>query len=188
MIRISICRYLRPQKAYEPPQNVSKMVDTLKSEFNLKTGCNGSQFNLEDKFNFLSLCGKEFNHTVPSSVLHEINTIRNAIDHIFLIWFQVRKLNADIFVILDDVIEFYKTPVKTILPLDELRARELPPNLHIEHKYTRFNPETDTMFGGKTAFPGSSTIVTGIKYRKKYAGFKAERKREELHEDWTLGH
>lgn len=97
-------------------------------------------------------------------------------------------MNADISVILDDVIEFYKTPVKTILPLDELRARELPPNLHIEHKYTRFNPETDTMFGGKTAFPGSSTIVTGIKYRKKYAGFKAERKREELHEDWTLGH
>lgn len=40
------------------------------------------------------------------------------------------------------------------------------------------------MFGGKTAFPGSSTIVTGVKYRKKYPGFVAERQREELHEDF----
>lgn len=86
----------------------------------------------------------------------------------------------------DDVIEFYKTPVNTYLPLDELQTRELPPNLHIENKYTRFHPETDTMFGGKTAFPGSSTIVTGLKYRKKYPGFVAERKREEMHEDWTV--
>lgn len=75
----------------------------------------------------------------------------------------------------DDVIAFYETPVNTFLPLDELATRPLPPNLHIEHNYTRFNPETDTMFGGNTAFPESSTIVTGIKYRKKYPGFDASR-------------
>lgn len=69
--------------------------------------------------------------------------------------------------------DFYETPINTFLPLDELTTRELPPNLHIEHNYTRFNPSTDSMFGGKTAFPGSSTIVTGIKYRKKYPGFKS---------------
>lgn len=82
------------------------------------------------------------------------------------------------------MVDFYKTPVNTHLPLDELTTRELPPNLHIEHNYTRFHPDTDTMFGGKSAFPESSTIVTGIKSRKKYPGFVAERKREELHEDW----
>lgn len=40
------------------------------------------------------------------------------------------------------------------------------------------------MFGGKTAFPESSCIVTGIKYRKKYPGFVAERRREEIHENF----
>lgn len=35
-------------------------------------------------------------------------------------------------------------------------------------------PDTDTMFGGKTAFPLSSTLVTGLKYKKKYKGFKLE--------------
>lgn len=30
--------------------------------------------------------------------------------------------------------------------------------------------ETDTKFGGVTAFPESSTIVTGLKYKNKYKG------------------
>lgn len=79
----------------------------------------------------------------------------------------------------DDVVDFYETPINTYLPLDELATRELPPNLHIEHKYTRFHPETDTMFKGKSAYPESSTIVTGITYRKKYPGYTAPRKPEE---------
>jgi large subunit ribosomal protein L50 len=33
--------------------------------------------------------------------------------------------------------------------------------------------ETDTMFGGISAFPASSTIVTGIRYKKKYKGHDA---------------
>jgi large subunit ribosomal protein L50 len=37
-----------------------------------------------------------------------------------------------------------------------------------------FVSETDTMFGGISAFPGSSTIVTGLKYKKKYKGYDAE--------------
>lgn len=40
------------------------------------------------------------------------------------------------------------------------------------------------MFDGKTAFPERSCIVTGIKSRKKYPGFAAELKREEIHEDF----
>lgn len=88
------------------------------------------------------------------------------------------------FFVQDDVVKFYETPVNAFLPLDELSTRELPPNLHIEHKYTRFHPDTDTMFGGKSAFPERSCIVTGIKYRKKYPGYVAERRREETHEDF----
>lgn len=88
------------------------------------------------------------------------------------------------FLFQDDVVKFYETAVNTFLPLDELCTRELPPNLHVEHKYTRFHPDTDTMFGGKSAFPERSCIVTGITSRKKYPGYVAERKREEIHEDY----
>lgn len=34
--------------------------------------------------------------------------------------------------------------------------------------------DTDTLFSGKTAFPKSSTIVTSIKYKKKYPGHMQE--------------
>lgn len=74
------------------------------------------------------------------------------------------------FCIKDDIIAFYNTPVSTTLPLDAMKTMELPTNLHIQHEYVRFHPETDTRFDGKTAFPRSSTIVTGLKARKKYEG------------------
>lgn len=32
--------------------------------------------------------------------------------------------------------------------------------------------DTDKMFGGKSAFPKSDTIVTGLKYKDKYPGHK----------------
>lgn len=51
---------------------------------------------------------------------------------------------------------------------------ELPPNLHITYDYTRFHPDTDTKFGGVTAFPKSSTIVTSLKLKKKYKGHSQE--------------
>jgi hypothetical protein len=33
--------------------------------------------------------------------------------------------------------------------------------------------DMDTMFGGISAFPGRSTIVTGLRYKKKYKGYDA---------------
>lgn len=51
---------------------------------------------------------------------------------------------------------------------------ELPENLHIQNGYKRFVPEEDTMFKGQTAFPKSSTLVTGLKYRGKYSGSTAK--------------
>lgn len=75
----------------------------------------------------------------------------------------------------DDIIQFYHTPVNTTLPLDAMRVMDLPKNLHIQHDYVRFTGNKDDMFGGQTAFPRSSTLVTGLKYRKKYAGVVAKR-------------
>lgn len=73
-----------------------------------------------------------------------------------------------IFVILEDIKTFYETPINTTPPLENAIKMDLPKNLHIETKYVRFHPDTDTKFNGKTAFPKSSTLVTGIKYKKIY--------------------
>ena len=50
---------------------------------------------------------------------------------------------------------------------------DLPKNLHVIREYKRFHPDDDQMFGGQTAFPKSSTIVTGLKARKKYNGYES---------------
>lgn len=70
-------RYLRAQNSYDPPANVQGIVEELKTASNTKTGCNGTQFSLADKFSFLMQCADKFQHPVPNSVLHEINTIGN---------------------------------------------------------------------------------------------------------------
>lgn len=64
--------------------------------------------------------------------------------------------------------------MNTSVPLDKM-GNDLPKNLHLIHDYKRFHPEDDQMFGGQTAFPKSSTIVTGLKTRKKYAGYEAKK-------------
>lgn len=45
---------------------------------------------------------------------------------------------------------------------------DLPPNLHINLEYNRFDPASDTFFDGKDAFPKRDTIVTSLWYSKKY--------------------
>lgn len=101
--------------------------------------------NLQDnKFEFLSKCANVFNgHAVPNSRIYEMKSI-------------------------DDVIEYYQTPVDCQSPYDKLDKSI--PNLHIIPEARRYNPETD----GSSAFPKSSTLVTGLKYRKKYKGHIAK--------------
>lgn len=83
---------------------------------------------------------------------------------------------------LGDIFEFYETHVDTVVPYDALLKRELPPNLHILANYTRFNPETDLMFDGVTAFPRSSNLVTGLKTKKKYKGFSTLSPYEQIYD------
>ncbi|XP_017063409.1 39S ribosomal protein L50, mitochondrial [Drosophila eugracilis] len=139
--------FLRPHKPYSPPKDAAKRIRNLASSLQLK---NDELGNLSEKFKFLNACFQELQHGVPNSQVHELRTI-------------------------SDVIAFYETPVDTTVPYDALKRVELPENLHIQYEYLRFNPETDTKFGGKTAFPKSSTLVTGLKYRSKYEGHEAKR-------------
>ncbi|XP_053675537.1 39S ribosomal protein L50, mitochondrial [Anopheles nili] len=141
--------YLRATKPYTPPENAAALVVKLAKE----NGINDpkQQFSgKEQKFAFLSACENSFSHRVPNSMLHELHTI-------------------------EDAVVFYQTPVDTRLPLDAIQSMDLPENLHIQHEYVRFHPETDTMFGGKSAFPKSSTVVTGLKYKQKYRGHEAKK-------------
>lgn len=90
---------------------------------------------------------KEFHHDVPGSVLSEIMTVR-------------------------DAIKYFETEVHETSTYEDLSKLDLPKNLHMQLDYMRFDPETDTMFDGKTAFPGSDTIVSSIKYKRKYKTIK----------------
>lgn len=140
--------FLRSTKAYNPPSDIVKRIDKICASQELPAN---DEARLEGgllRFKIFSTCAEEFKHPVPNSLLCTIETV-------------------------GDLKEFYQTAINTLTPLDALQKIELPKNLHVQYEYHRFHPDTDTMFGGKTAFPLSSTIVTGLKYKKKYKSYNA---------------
>lgn len=139
--------FLRSYKGYEPASDVSERLNVLCEENGFSTEDKATLTDGVKRFNLLVRCEEEFKHTIPNSLLCSLETI-------------------------GDLRCFYNTSVNALSPLDSLKSMELPKNLHVLYEYNRFHPETDTMFGGKTAFPRSSTVVTGLKYKKKYPGHK----------------
>ncbi|EDV96524.1 39S ribosomal protein L50, mitochondrial [Drosophila grimshawi] len=142
--------FLRPNKPYAPTSNAAERVRSVAAKLHMTS--DGDQRKLTDlgeKFKFLSACFEELQHGVPNSQVHELATVA-------------------------DVIAFYEQAVDTTVPLDALKRIDLPENLHIQYEYLRFHPETDTKFNGQTAFPKSSTLVTGLKYRRKYGGHEVK--------------
>ncbi|XP_046744741.1 39S ribosomal protein L50, mitochondrial [Diprion similis] len=141
--------YLRSQKSYSPANDVMKRLDDVCRVEGVESV---NETRLDEpitRFKLFTACGKEFDHAIPNSLLHTVETIA-------------------------DLRKFYLTPINATVPLDAMRDQNLPENLHIQYEYHRFVPETDTMFGGKSAFPKSSTLVTGLKYKKKYPGHTAK--------------
>jgi len=95
----------------------------------------------------------EFDHDVPGVLMTEMMSVGDAV------W-------------------YFETEVRGTSAYEDLaNRRDLPPNLSIQLEPIRFNPETDTMFGGRTAFPGRDTIVTSIKYRRKYSDIKTTKEK-----------
>ena len=92
---------------------------------------------------FLSRVMSEFDHFVPSADLSTIQSV-------------------------GDVVVFFSTPVRDTSSYEDISKLDLPPNLHIQLEPLRFDPETDTMFGGVSAFPDRPTIVSSLKFRRKY--------------------
>ncbi|VVC29627.1 Hypothetical protein CINCED_3A019577 [Cinara cedri] len=137
--------FLRPLKEYDPPIDIKNVIIKIANNTINQTNT-FYQLDKNEKIRLLKKCEEVVDHKVPNSILHTLNT-------------------------LGEIYEFYETPVDIIVPYDALLKRELPPNLHIIANYTRFNPETDLLFDGVTAFPRSSNLVTGLKTKKKYKGF-----------------
>ncbi|KAM7355737.1 mitochondrial ribosomal protein L50 [Cochliomyia hominivorax] len=142
--------FLRPLKPYQAPLNAAEKVQQICSNLQISNKPDYALKSLEEKFKFLQACYNDFQHSVPNSQVHELKTV-------------------------GDVIKFYETSVNTTVPYEALKQMQLPENLHIQYDYVRFNPEKDTKFNGQTAFPKSSTLVTGLKYRGKYEGHEAKR-------------
>ncbi|XP_068629977.1 large ribosomal subunit protein mL50 [Battus philenor] len=140
--------FLRPNKPWDPPVNINETILKICTDNGLKPN---SEFEtLDVKFKVLKACFEKTGHSVPNSLLHTIENV-------------------------EDLQEFYDTPVDVLTPFDALKKMELPKNLHVQEDYVRFHPDKDTLFNGKSAFPKSSTIVSGLKTRKKYEGYTAKR-------------
>ena len=100
---------------------------------------------------------KEFDHDIPNTVLHRMDHISQAVD-------------------------YFKKEVKLSISIEDMKvSKDTPKNLHIQTEYIRFNPNTDTMFGGRTAYPGHNTHVTSIKYKRKYASIETEKPKPGYH-------
>ncbi|XP_064459765.1 large ribosomal subunit protein mL50-like [Ornithodoros turicata] len=149
--------FCRPTKSYEPPQDVEPRLqeickDALGGNLDASSWKTAALSEPLVKYKLLTRCIKEFKHDIPNSCLMNITSVA-------------------------DLLDYLTTPVQGTSPYDQLvhRAR-VPPNLHAVAEPVRFHPETDTFFNGVSAFPGSSTIVTGLKAKKKFRGFTANPK------------
>ncbi|XP_042859985.1 uncharacterized protein LOC122245916 [Penaeus japonicus] len=140
--------YLRSQQSYNPPKDVENQVLQL-CEKTLKSTDPKTTFgDAATKYKLLSECSKKLKHRIPNSIMHNINNV-------------------------EELMLFYKTPIDATVPLDMMKNMDLPKNLHVIYNYTRFHPETDTLFGGVSAFTKDSTVVSGLKTKKKYPGHTA---------------
>jgi len=137
-------------RAYNPPADLLNTVQGVVTKIfpdveNWKTA---SLDNLPHKLLILNELIQELDHDISNFKLNEMRTI-------------------------DDVIQYYQTPVLETTAYEDLaRKQDLPENLHINLEPVRFNPETDTLHGGVNALPGQDTIVTSLKYKRKYENIK----------------
>ncbi|KAK7480069.1 hypothetical protein BaRGS_00028706 [Batillaria attramentaria] len=132
-------------RPYSPPADVEARVQRITTDVcsNVADWKNYVFENNRVKFKILTQMMAEFDHSIPNADLTNMKSV-------------------------SDALRFFSTPVRDTSALEDLSKLDLPPNLHIQMDHLRFDPETDTMFGGVSAFPNRPTIVTSLKYRRKY--------------------
>lgn len=150
LTRLVTCR------PYTPPSDIEQIISRIANEtidnFQQQTRSQGnwSSINLTNslnKYNLLTRCMKECSHTISNLSLNDMKT-------------------------LEDVYQYFSTPVKDTNVLEDLQqSSELPKNVHIQLDAVRFTPETSGFFNGLDAFPKRSTKVVDLWYKKKYASY-----------------
>ncbi|XP_033747641.1 39S ribosomal protein L50, mitochondrial-like [Pecten maximus] len=133
------------KRGYTPPEDVEERIQRIAD------GIYGEQENWKDthltnrahKYKFLTETIKEFNHNIPNMVLTNLDKV-------------------------NDVVLHFSTEVMETSALEDISKLDLPENLHINLDYIKFNEKEDTLFGGKTAYPGRPTIIHSIKHKRQY--------------------
>nr|CDS30898.1 mitochondrial ribosomal protein l50 [Hymenolepis microstoma] len=144
---------------YRPSENVEPRIQSLAAKClpNFVTLGEPYQFpDRQSKIKFLKACMKEFDHTIPSNILHEMEDLNSVKDYFHQ---EIKPEDK-----LDAMVE------------ENARKSNLPPNLVIQIEPIRFDPN-DKSFFSKTAFPGRSTVMSGIEESKKYPSYKASKDR-----------
>ena len=151
--------FLRAYKPYDPPADLDQRfvrvcAETIPDIFDgkSKTDLKSVVLDRDARARVLKALEKEFNHSVPNSLLHTITSLDNA----FL---------------------FFSTKVDVRTPYEKLYQEKskgnLPPNLHIQLNPKRFDPSDEGKFG-ISAFPRSNTIMVTPEARKKYKDIISE--------------
>ncbi|XP_077291574.1 mitochondrial ribosomal protein L50 [Arctopsyche grandis] len=143
--------FLRPHKPYNPPSDAADIVEKVCKDLGITYDYDHVIDDPAVRFSMLNACFNAFQHSIPNSVLNSIETV-------------------------GDIHDFYHIPVDTTTPFEAFKTMDLPKNLHIQYEYLRFHPDKDTKFNGVSAYPNSSTLVTGLTYKKKYEGYQATKK------------
>lgn len=144
------------RKAYKPPSNVEDEIKKMSKELLQDRFSDDSFLNhdLSDpliKFKLLTSCIDKFQHNISNTTLNDIKTI-------------------------GDLVQYFMQEQSDLNPLEYMKEKmELPPNVHINLEYNRFDPKTDTFFNGKDAFPNRNTVVSSLWYSRKYKAVKKEK-------------
>jgi len=150
--------FMRFYKSYSPPDDLQHIFtktcsSVLGKDINMNDLQNINLDSAEIKFKVLNALSLEFDHNVHNSRLRDMCNLQ-------------------------DVFQFYSTPIDMKTPYDRLHEAsetgQLPPNLQIQKDAVRFTGKGEHPMDQVTAYPRSSTIVTGLYARDKYKGLQAD--------------
>merc|ERR1712018_454991 len=143
-------RKLTTKRGYDPPADLHQSIEKVVTK-DIPGVEDWQKASLQDqqiKFQILNELICVFDHDISNYQLDGMKTIQ-------------------------DVLHYFETPVLETTAYEDLKeSQNLPENIHINLEPTRFNRDTDTLHGGVNALPGQDTIVTSIKYRRKYENIK----------------
>ncbi|MES1902484.1 MAG: hypothetical protein MHPSP_001293, partial [Paramarteilia canceri] len=127
---VEVFQNKRFHKKYLVPKDLKEKILEIAKNFHGHQPKDSDCFDMNQKFQFLSQCEKVLGKKIPNTLLSKL---------------QIFK----------DVIKFFSSPLKDCShPLFELKQQDIPDNVSIQYDWLRYDPQTDKIFGGHSAYPG----------------------------------